>query len=75
MGIFKTIVHEVKYLKKVLRILKAVKHIDPASELLVPDEIESWVEKYAKNIALIEDDKTLTCQQMDDYANRVANWA
>lgn len=75
MGIFKTIVHEVKYLKKVLRILKAVKHIDPTSELLVPDEIESWVGKYAKNIALIEDDKTLTFQQMDDYANRVANWA
>ena len=75
MGVFKTIKHEVKYLTNMLRVLKAVKHIDPTSNHLVPDEIEGWVEKYNNNIALIEDDRTMTFRQMDDYANRVANWA
>jgi len=75
MGIFKTIKHEVEYLKNMLRVLKSIKHIDPTSDNLVPDEMERWVEKHSHNIALIEDDKTLTYRQMDDHANRVANWA
>ena len=75
MGLFQTIKHEVLYLKDVLRILKAVKHLDPKSERLLPDEMEGWVEKYSNNLALIEDERTLTFRQMDDYANRVANWA
>jgi len=75
MGVFKTIKHEAKYLTNMLRVLKAVKHIDPASDNLVPDAIESWVEKHSKNIALIEDERTMTYRQMDDFANRMANWA
>jgi len=75
MGVFKTIKHEAKYLKNMLRVLKSIKHIDPASDNLVADEIESWVKKHSQNIALIEDERTMTFQQMDDYANRVANWA
>ena len=75
MGVFQTIKHEAKYLTNMLRTLKAVKHIDPDSEKIVPDEIESWVAKYSNNIALIEDERTFTFREMDDYANRVANWA
>ena len=75
MGIFQTIKSELGYLRKVTRILKAVKHLDPTSNHLIADEIEGWVDKYSSNIALIEDDRQLTFQQMDDYANRVANWA
>ena len=75
MGLFSTIKHEAKYLTNMLRVLKAVKHVDPESDRLVPDEIESWVERHSNNIALIEDDRTMTFRQMDDFANRVANWA
>ena len=75
MGVFQTIKHEAKYLTNMLRTLKAVKHIDPDSEKIVPDEIESWVAKYSNNVALIEDERTFTFREMDDYANRVANWA
>ena len=64
MGVFQTIKHEAKYLTNMLRTLKAVKHIDPDSEKIVPDEIESWVEKYSNNIALIEDESTFTFKHM-----------
>ncbi|MEP6344077.1 MAG: long-chain-acyl-CoA synthetase [Maricaulaceae bacterium] len=74
MGILKTIGREARYLKKVTRVLKAVKHLNPASTRLITDEIETWVDKHSSNVALIEDDRQLTFQEMDDYANRVANW-
>jgi fatty-acyl-CoA synthase len=70
-----TLKREFSYLRDVLRILKSVKHIDPKSDHLVCDEIEGWVDKYSANIALIDDSRKWTFQQMDDYANRVANWA
>jgi len=75
MGIFQTLKREAAYLRDVRRILKSVSHIDPKSEHLVCDEMENWVGKYNANLALIDDTRQWTFQQMDDYANRVANWA
>ena len=75
MGIFQTITREARYLKRVTRVLKAVKHLNPSSTQLTADEIEKWVDKHSSNVALMEDDRQFTFQEMDDYANRVANWA
>lgn len=75
MGIFQTVKHELLYLRDVLRILKSVRHIDPKSDHLVCDEMEGWVDKHSARIALIDDTRQWTFQQMDDYANRIANWA
>ncbi len=75
MGIFQTLKHEYCYLRDVTRILRSVKHIDPKSHHLVCDEMEGWVDKHKDRIALIDDSREWSFQQMDDYANRVANWA
>jgi len=74
MGIFQTLKHEAVYLRDVRRILNSVKHIDPKSHHLVSDEMEGWVDKHSGRLALIDDTRQWTFQQMDDYANRVANW-
>ena len=58
-----------------LRMLKAVKDVDPSKSHLICDDLENLCDKFSQNIAFLEDDKTMTYQEVEDYANRVANWA
>ncbi len=75
MGFIKNIIEEVKFIRTMKRMLAAVEDVDTASTNLVPDDIESIVDKYPDNIAFIEDDKEWTYREFDDYANQVTNWA
>jgi len=75
MSIFTTISREYKYLRGILRMLRAVKTVSPDSDNLLPDDIESWVDKHKSNVAFVSDKGEWTYQAFDDYANRVANWA
>ncbi len=75
MGLLTTIKREYHYLSNLLRMLSAVKSVDPDSSNLICDDLEALADKYANNLAFIEDEKTQTYAQMDVYANRVANWA
>ena len=75
MGLFEALGREYKYLSGVVRILRATKKVDPDSENLICNFIESWVDKYGSNLAFIEDDKSFTFDEFDTYANRVAGWA
>ena len=55
--------------------LRAVKSVDAASNLLIADELEMRVDTYGQNIAFIEGEKQWTYDDMETYANRVAAWA
>ncbi|WP_371395604.1 long-chain-acyl-CoA synthetase [Fretibacter rubidus] len=72
---FETLKREIQYLGGVKRMLGAIKDVDPASNRLICDDLERLSDQYSQNIAFLEDDKTMTYQGMEDYANRVANWA
>ena len=75
MGIFSAISREIHYLKNALRVLGALKSVDSDSNNLVCDDIEATVDRYPKNVAFIEDDRTLTYAEFEAYANQVAHWA
>lgn len=75
MGILTGIKRETKYLSAMMRMLKAVKSVDAESNFGIADELERLVDKYGDNLAFIEDDKEITYDDMETYANRVAAWA
>jgi len=75
MGLLTTIKREANYMRAVLAVLGKIKDVKPDSTNLVCDDLEASVEKYGSNLAFIEDDKTLTYDEFEDYANRVAQWA
>ena len=55
--------------------LRALKSVVAASNLLIADELEMRVDAYGQNIAFIEGEKQWTYDDMETYANRVAAWA
>ena len=75
MSIFGSLTREVKYLSGILRMLRATKPVKADSDDLVCDYIEGWVDKYGANLAFIDDDTSLTFNEFDTYANRIAGWA
>ncbi len=75
MGLWAAIKRETHYLRAMFRMLGAVKSVDAKSNFLIADELELRVDKYGDNLAFIEDDKRLTYDDMEIYANRVAAWA
>ena len=75
MGFFTAVKREYKFLKSALRVLAIRKLVDAESNNLICDSIEGWVDKYRTNIAFLEDDKKLTFDSFEIYANRVAGWA
>ena len=75
MGLLQTIKREYKFLKDIRRVLAKRKLVDPDSGKLICDFFEEWADKYGPNIAFLEDDKSLTFMEFDNYANQVASWA
>lgn len=75
MGLWATLKREMHYLNSALRVLGSVKSVDATSNHLIADELEKLVDKFGKNTAFIEGDKSYTFDEFDTYANRVANWA
>lgn len=75
MSFIETLKRETHYLGGVLRMLGSVKTVDADGYHLIADELEMRVDKFGKNIAFIEDEKQLTYEEFEIYANRVAHWA
>lgn len=75
MGLLTTLKREIRYISDLTRMLRAVKSVDPASDNLLCDDLEKLTEKYSKNLAFMEDDKSFTFAEFETYANQVANWA
>ena len=69
-----TLKREAKYVGGLLRMLKSVKDVDAASNHLLADELEMRVDAFGANTAFIEDERSWTFDETEDYANRVAGW-
>lgn len=55
--------------------LRSVKTVDANGNHLLADELEMRIDKFGPNIAFIEDDRQWTYDDVEIYANRVAQWA
>ena len=75
MGPLKRIAREIRYLDGLVRTLWRVRKIDPDSEVLICDDFEEAVDKFADHTALIFEGERYTYRQLDALANRFAAWA
>ena len=75
MSILKSIKTEWTYLSFLLPLLSKTNKLDKNLTLTVADLIEEQVDKNPNLIALEYEDKKYTYQQLDQEANKVANWA
>jgi len=75
MNLIGRVKREVTFLKRLLRLLQNIREVDAKSPVLVCDDLEAACERHAARTALLFEDKTLTYAEMDNLANRVANWA
>ncbi|MEM8616757.1 MAG: long-chain-acyl-CoA synthetase [Pseudomonadota bacterium] len=74
MGIFQTLGREISTIRTLKGVEKWTKDITPDSSQLVPDDFEDVVEKYPSNVAWRFEGAITTYREMDEAANRVANW-
>ena len=65
---------EIHYVSGLLRMLRSVKGVDANNTHLIADELEMRIDSFGSNLAFIEDDRQWHYDDMEDYANRVAQW-
>ena len=75
MGLFAAIRREYIFITAMRATLARLKHIDPESDFLLPDEMELAVDRFYDNTAFTEGERHWTFGEFDACANRVANWA
>lgn len=75
MGLLTTLTREYKSIKTLTGVKKWTGDITPESDQLVVDDLESVVDTYPRNVAFRFEGTLTTYQEMDDLANKVANWA
>jgi fatty-acyl-CoA synthase len=75
MGPLKRLAREVRFLDGLARALWSVRKIAPDSRVLVCDDFEDAVDKYADHTAMLFEGERYTYRQLDALANRFAAWA
>src|SRR5262245_13339186 len=75
MGVWARAGREVKFLRRLNRVLKRIKPVAPGSDTLVCDDFEEAVDKWPENVALVFEDRQVTYRERDAMANRFAHWA
>lgn len=75
MSMFKSIVREYKYIKFFVKLLGRSSKFDKNKSITVPDLIEEQVDKRPNKIAIEFEEKKFTYSQLDQEANKIANWA
>ena len=74
MSLLARVGRELKFLRRLNRLLKRIKPVDPSSTNLVPDDFEKAVDHWPNNVAIICEDRQLTYRELDAMANRYAHW-
>ena len=54
---------------------RKVNELDKDTSLTLADELEKQVTKTPKNIAIEFEDQKITYQELEERANKIANWA
>ncbi|MBL8545422.1 MAG: long-chain-acyl-CoA synthetase [Hyphomonadaceae bacterium] len=75
MGPLKAIAREIRFLDGLARTLWRVRKINPDSDVLICDDFEEAVDKFADHTALVFEGERYTYRQLDALANRFAAWA
>ena len=75
MSMFKSIAREYKYIKFFVKLLGRSSKFDKNKSITVPDLIEEQVDKRPNKIAIEFEEKKFTYSQLDQEANKIANWA
>jgi fatty-acyl-CoA synthase len=75
MNLIERIAREVRFLTGLARTLWRIRAIDGDSDVLVCDDFEMAVDKFADHTALLFENQTYTYRQLDGLANRFAAWA
>src|SRR6185436_15939023 len=74
MGPIARLEREVRFLSGLFRTLWRVRTIAPDSPVLVCDDFEEAVDKFADHTALVFENDRLTYREFDGLANRFAAW-
>ncbi len=69
-----TLKREASYVGGLARMLRSVKGVDAAGNHLIADELELRVDSFGPRPAFIEDERSWSYSDVEDYANRVAGW-
>lgn len=75
MGLVANIRRDVRFARGLFRLLKRIKPIELDSDVLLCDDIEEAVDKFADNIAVEDERRSLTYRELDNMANRFGHWA
>ena len=75
MGLAANIRRDMKFAGGLYRLLKRIKPITLDSDVLLCDDIEEAVDKFADHVALEDESRRLTYRELDALANRYAHWA
>lgn len=75
MNVVTTLKREVATFMTVRRTLKLIGGLNADSEQLVADDLEASVDRHRNNVAFRFEGDIITYGELDDRANRVANWA
>ena len=74
MGPVERIAREIRFLNGLARTLWSVRKIDPESDVLICDDFEEAVDKFAERTAMVFEGASYTYRQLDALANRFAAW-
>lgn len=75
MGLAANIRRDLKFAGGLRRLLKRIKPIALDSDVLLCDDFEEAVDKFADNIAVEDETRSLTYRDLDAMANRYGHWA
>lgn len=75
MGFVANIRRDVRFARGLFRLLKRIKPIELDSDILLCDDFEEAVDKFADNVAIEDETRKLTYRELDAMANRFGNWA
>ncbi|MBD3835179.1 long-chain-acyl-CoA synthetase [Brevundimonas sp.] len=75
MGLVANIRRDVRFARGLFRLLKRIKPIQLDSDVLLCDDIEEAVDKFADHVAFEDERRSVTFREFDAMANRFAHWA
>lgn len=75
MGLAATIRRDLHFYGSLRRLLGRIKPISLDSQVLLCDDFEEAVDRFGENIAIEDEQRTLTYRELDALANRYAHWA
>lgn len=75
MGLAANIRRDLKFVGGLCRLLKRIKPIQLDSDVLICDDFEEAVDKFGSNVAVEDEQRSLTYRELDALANRYAHWA